>query len=142
LIGEHEPIFILTILPETGILRFEHIETEEELAFRIRQLLDSGEEVSISVSFGFRLQISKPPLRYLVAPWGKTPLFDPLPQELQLEDDGYIGKRYEAPGAETESPEEELPAAAANDEEEAEPQTVDDTASIFASTDFQDDEDG
>lgn len=135
---------MLTVLPETGILRFEHLASEEELAFRIKQLLESGEEVAISVTFGFRLQISKPPLRYLVAPWGNTPLFDPLPQLLSLEDDGYIGKRYDPPAAEVLSPDADDPAAAAQDEEEEEQprSTVDESTNIFASTDFDDDDDG
>lgn len=130
---------MLTVLPETGILRFEHIASEEELAFRIKQLLESGEEVSISVTFGYRLQISKPPLRYLVAPWGNSPLFNPLPQELTLEDDGYIGERYELPSAELQPPDEDAPAAA--EEEEEQPRsTVDESTNIFASTDFDDDD--
>lgn len=137
-----EPRYVLTLVPEDGVMRFEHIATEGELKFRVQQLLNSGEEVSISITFGHRLKISKPPLRHLVTPWGNIPLFDPLPEELTLEDDGYIGPRYAVPDLMTTPPDaDELEGDDAEEEEEATP-TVDDTTNIFTSGgDFEEDDD-
>ncbi len=137
-----EPSYLLTVVPEDGILRFENLATEDELKFRIRQLLDSGEEVAISVSVGYQLRISKPPLRHLVTPWGNLPLFDPLPPDLTLETDGYIGPRYEAPALMTDPPDtDDLTGDDEEDEEEEAAQpTVDETTNIFNSGDFDDDD--
>lgn len=132
----------LTLLPESGIMRHESYTDEVALAARIRELLNTDEEVAVSLSFGFRLGISKPPLRYLVTPWGNLPLFDPLPAQLDIEDDGFLGKRYDELGIQREAPDEDEvdlnrdPDAEDEEEEEEEAvSTVDDEVDIFTQRD-------
>lgn len=146
------PTYILAIVPETGVLRHETFSDESELVLRLRALEDSGEEISISISVGYRLQISKPPLRYLVAPWGRTPLFDPLAEELTLEDDGFLGKRYDdllppATAPDQDEVDAEIAAGDVHDEddeddEEDDAPTVDDAADIFSQRSEDADDDG
>jgi hypothetical protein len=133
------PSLILTIVPEEGILRHEVFTAEEALLTRVRELLDGSQEVAVSISFGYRLAISKPPLRYLVAPWGNIPLFDPLPQQLQLEEDGFLGRRYDEFLPLTEQPDDDADVPVAEEstestEEGEEPLTVDDDDDIFSQT--------
>lgn len=142
---QHEPQLILAILPETGVLRHETFSNEADLHRRLRELLDSEEEVSVSISVGFRLLISKPPLRYIVTPWGRTPLFEPLVDELSVEEDGFLGRRYDdlLPPAEEpdEDEEEEEDAADQHDEDEDDTPTVDEAPDIFTQRRDGDEED-
>lgn len=134
---------IMTLVPETGVLRQETFDNEADFIARLRSLLDSDEEVAVSLSLGFKLGVSRPPLRFLVTPWGNQPLFNPLPAELSLEEDGFLGKRYDELAIQHEEPDEdEVDTLGELDgTEEEEEATVDDAVDIFTQRGDDEEED-
>ncbi len=106
-----EPLFQLAVFPEDGLPRVESFDTLDALAIRIREL--DSHDVTAFPFFGYRLGISKPPLRYLVTPWGNQPLFDSPSENLELEDDGFLGKRQPILQVPDTAEEEDLPAPTA-----------------------------
>lgn len=62
--------------------------TVEEAAARLRELVNK--DVSVACFKGVRLNVSKPPMRYLMTPEGNIPLFDTDPV-IEPDDTGYLG---------------------------------------------------
>lgn len=81
----------LMLFTEEGELKLEEFPHLAALIARMQELL--GQPVSVVPVLGYRLSISKGPARYLVTPFGNFPLFLPTTPELELEEDGYLGKR-------------------------------------------------
>lgn len=82
------PGFHAVVLDSEGVFRVESFTAIEELAQRLKQLIDT--DVSVACFSGSRLAISKPPYRYLLTPEGNVALFD-VPEELEPDDTGYLG---------------------------------------------------
>lgn len=82
--------FHAAVLQPNGDYRTYTFNSLAELVAYVRGLVDH--DTSVFCFAGTQLKISKPPLRYLLTPWGPQPLFD-LPQEANLEadDTGYLG---------------------------------------------------
>jgi hypothetical protein len=78
----------VVILDTYGTFSTETYETADALALRLKDLVDR--DVSVSCFCGARVQISKPPLRYLMTPQGNIPLFDEQP-DIEPDDTGYLG---------------------------------------------------
>lgn len=76
------------VLHPDGTFATEEHATLEELAARLKTLID--QDVSVSCFHGTRLPISKPPLRYLMAPTGNIALFN-VPNAPEPDDSGYLG---------------------------------------------------
>lgn len=83
-----QPAWHVVILDTYGTFSTETFETAEQLAERLKALVDC--DVSVSCFFGSRVLISKPPLRYLMAPPGNIPLFAAQPT-IEPDDTGYLG---------------------------------------------------
>ena len=77
------------ILHADGTYTVEEFDALEKLAARLRALIDR--DVSVFTFAGTRLQISKPPFRHLLTPWGNLPLFTAPDAELEPDDTGYLG---------------------------------------------------
>lgn len=88
-----EPSFYLLVLNEEGVIERYRYDTDAQLQTRLRELIDVR-DVQVFPFLGHPLAISKAPLRYLVTPFGNLPLFDTELRALELEEDGYVGKRY------------------------------------------------
>jgi hypothetical protein len=85
-----EPVrFYAAILHADGVYNVEEFETLDALVARVKGLVDR--DVSVFSFAGTRLQISKPPFRHLLTPWGAQPLFDPPGDNLEPDDSGYLG---------------------------------------------------
>lgn len=82
------PVWHVVILDTYGTFSTETFETADQLAARLKDLVDH--DVSVSCFYGARIQISKPPLRYLMTPQGNIPLFAEQP-EIEPDDTGYLG---------------------------------------------------
>lgn len=80
--------FYAVILHPDGSFATETFPTVEEMTARIKELINR--DVSVSCFKGARLNISKPPLRYLMTPDGNIPLFDTAPI-IEPDDSGYLG---------------------------------------------------
>jgi hypothetical protein len=76
------------ILDAYGEFSTETFETADQLAARLKELIDR--DVSVSCFYGARVPISKPPTRYLMTPQGNIPLFA-APTEVEPDDSGYLG---------------------------------------------------
>jgi hypothetical protein len=83
------PKFYAAILHADGTYNVEEFETLDLLVARVKGLVDR--DVSVFSFAGTRLQISKPPFRHLLTPWGPQPLFDPPGENLEPDDSGYLG---------------------------------------------------
>jgi hypothetical protein len=92
--------YYAVVLTAAGALETRSFDTLAELTQHLRELVDR--DVSVSCFRGQRIGISKPPLRYLMAPEGPQPLFT-LPEEnLEEDETGYLGvdpAHLEAPPA-------------------------------------------
>jgi hypothetical protein len=83
---EHFYIVILRADGEFGVEEFNALEAMTE---RMKDLIDH--DVSVFSFAGARLQISKPPFRHLLTPWGNLPLFDVPKDNFEPDDTGYLG---------------------------------------------------
>jgi hypothetical protein len=81
--------YYAAILHSDGTYTVEEFDALEKLAARLRELIDR--DVSVFTFAGTRLQISKPPFRHLLTPWGNLPLFTAPDAELEPDDTGYLG---------------------------------------------------
>ncbi|NBT75195.1 hypothetical protein EBZ80_18575 [bacterium] len=77
------------VLRADGELGVESFDTRDELVARIKALVDH--DVTVFSFAGIRLNISKPPFRHLLTPWGNLPLFDIPKESLEPDDTGYLG---------------------------------------------------
>lgn len=77
-----------SILLPNGDFVVETFSSATALAHRLKELIDR--DVSVHCFFGDRMQISKPPYRYLMTPEGNVALYD-VPEELEPDDTGYLG---------------------------------------------------
>lgn len=76
------------ILLPNGDFVVETFESAADLAVRLKTLVDR--DASVYCFSGDRLQISKPPYRYLMTPKENIPLYD-VPAEPEPDDTGYLG---------------------------------------------------
>ena len=76
------------ILHPDGTFATEAFETIEAMAARLKELVNR--DVSVACFSGSRLNISKPPMRYLMTPTGNIPLFDTEPV-IEPDETGYLG---------------------------------------------------
>jgi hypothetical protein len=81
--------FYAAILHADGTYAVEAFDALEQLVERVKALIDR--DVSVFSFAGTRLQISKPPFRHLMTPWGPQPLFNPPAENLEPDDTGYLG---------------------------------------------------
>lgn len=82
--------FYASVLQPTGEYTVHDFGTMPELLTFVRGLVDR--DTSVFCFAGTQLKISKPPMRYLLTPWGHQPLFDlPNPDALEPDDTGYLG---------------------------------------------------
>lgn len=81
--------YYAAILHADGAYLVEEFDSVDALAGRLRELIDR--DVSVFTFAGVRLQISKPPFRHLLTPWGNLPLFTAPDAELEPDDTGYLG---------------------------------------------------
>lgn len=81
--------YYAAILHSDGAYVVEEFGTVDALAARLRELIDR--DVSVFTFAGVRLQISKPPFRHLLTPWGNLPLFKAPDADLEPDDTGYLG---------------------------------------------------
>lgn len=82
--------YYAAVLKPTGEYQTHAFDTLEELVAFVRSLVDH--DTSVFCFAGTQLKISKPPLRYLLTPWGPQPLFDaPDTDKLEPDDTGYLG---------------------------------------------------
>jgi hypothetical protein len=95
-------------------------DTVEELGAAIRAA--DGSHTAVVPMLGYRMWITKPPLRHLEHTGGMLPLFD-TSGAFEREEDGFLGVRetLSAPqGMDDEAPDEPPPAAAAVEDDDAE----------------------
>jgi hypothetical protein len=85
---EKLPEFHAAILTADGEFATESFHTAQELAARLRELVDR--DVSVSCFHGARLPISKPPYRYLMTKDANLPLWA-APETIEPDDTGYLG---------------------------------------------------
>jgi hypothetical protein len=83
---EHYYAVILTM---EGDFKVEEFDALEKLTARLKELVNR--DVSVFSFAGVRLNISKPPLRHLLTPWGNIPLFDIAEDNLEPDETGYLG---------------------------------------------------
>lgn len=81
--------YYAAILHADGTYVVEEFAALDKLAARLRELIDR--DVSVFTFAGLRLQISKPPFRHLLTPWGNMPLFTAPDADLEPDDSGYLG---------------------------------------------------
>jgi hypothetical protein len=81
--------FYAVILHANGDFGVETFDALDNLVNRIKALVDK--DVSVFSFSGHLLPVSKPPFRHLLTPWGPKPLFDLQPDELEIDDTGYLG---------------------------------------------------
>jgi hypothetical protein len=81
--------YYAAILHADGTYVVEEFAALDNLAARLRELIDR--DVSVFTFAGLRLQISKPPFRHLLTPWGNLPLFTAPDADLEPDDSGYLG---------------------------------------------------
>lgn len=81
-------LFHVVILHPDGAFSAEVFETVELLAARLKELINR--DVSVACYQGVRLNISKPPMRYLMTPNGNVPLFD-TETKIEPDETGYLG---------------------------------------------------
>ena len=80
--------FYAVILHPDGTFATEQFDATEQMVARLKELVHR--DVSVSCFCGVRLNISKPPMRYLMTPTGNLPLFDADPV-IEPDDTGYLG---------------------------------------------------
>jgi len=83
--------FYAAVLQADGEYKTHEFSALPELINFVRSLIDH--DASVFCFAGTQLKISKPPLRYLLTPWGAPqPLFDvPTVETLEADDTGYLG---------------------------------------------------
>lgn len=81
--------YYAAILHADGTYTVEEFDALDKLAARLRELIDR--DVSVFTFAGLRLQISKPPFRHLLSPWGNLPLYSAPDADLEPDDTGYLG---------------------------------------------------
>jgi len=81
--------YYAVILSPEGDFKVEEFDALEKLTARLKELVNR--DVSVFSFAGVRLNISKPPLRYLLTPWGNMPLFDMSTDNLEPDETGYLG---------------------------------------------------
>jgi hypothetical protein len=86
-----EPQLYLVVAPSGGIACVEPMAALEDLQARLMAL--EGEDVQVFIFSGERYQVTKGPYRYLTSPSADAiELFDlPKPEELEIDDEGYLG---------------------------------------------------
>lgn len=85
----HPGNYYAAILHADGTYAVEEFDELDKLAARLRELIDR--DVSVFTFAGLRLQISKPPFRHLLTPWGNLPLYSAPDADLEPDDTGYLG---------------------------------------------------
>jgi hypothetical protein len=85
--GQAEKLYAV-ILHSDGTFATEAFENIEAMVARLKELIDR--DVSVACFSGVRLNISKPPMRYLMTPAENIPLFDTAPV-IEPDDTGYLG---------------------------------------------------
>jgi len=81
--------YYAVILSPEGDFKVEEFDALEKLTTRLKELINK--DVSVFSFAGVRLNISKPPFRHLLTPWGNMPLFDISTDSLEPDDTGYLG---------------------------------------------------
>jgi hypothetical protein len=81
--------YYAVILSPEGDFNVEAFDTLEKLTARLKELVNK--DVSVFSFAGVRLNISKPPFRHLLTPWGNMPLFDVATDALEPDETGYLG---------------------------------------------------
>lgn len=81
-------LFHAVILHHDGTFGTESFMSAEDMAARLKQLIDH--DVSVSCFHGSRVHISKPPMRHLMLPDKNVPLFDTGPT-IEPDESGYLG---------------------------------------------------
>ena len=83
------PRFYAAVLRSDGEYVVEEFETANALAAGLKELINR--DVSVFAFMGQRLHISKPPMRFLMAPGGNIPLFEIQTENLEPDVTGYLG---------------------------------------------------
>lgn len=97
--------FYLVIVPDDSHPRVEEFDTIADLLDEIREHL--GTPTSLFPFMGHHMGISKGPNRFLGTPYGSVPLFVvPDADDLEFEDNGYVGEDNELSAPTTESEDE------------------------------------
>lgn len=81
--------YYAAVLYADGKYAVEEFEELPALAARLQELINR--DVSVFTFAGVRLQISKPPFRHLLTPWGNLPLFKAPDADLEPDETGYLG---------------------------------------------------
>lgn len=81
-------LYHAVILQADGSFTAEVFESADALAARLKTLINR--DVSVACYRGQRLNVSKPPMRYLMTPSGNIPLFDAA-AAIEPDDTGYLG---------------------------------------------------
>lgn len=81
-------LFHAVILHSDGTFTAETFSDANSLATRLKDLVNR--DVSVACYCGQRLNVSKPPMRYLMTPDGNIPLFDAEPV-IEPDETGYLG---------------------------------------------------
>lgn len=81
-------LFHVVILHPDGAFSAEVFDTVDALANRLKTLINH--DVSVACYQGHRINISKPPMRYLMTPDGNVPLFD-TDVPVEPDETGYLG---------------------------------------------------
>jgi hypothetical protein len=81
-------LFHAVILQSDGTFTAETFDDANSLAARLKDLVNR--DVSVACYQGQRLNVSKPPMRYLMTPDGNIPLFDTDPV-IEPDETGYLG---------------------------------------------------
>ena len=113
------------ILTHTGEFTTESFVTREELAARLKELIDK--DISVSCFVGQRVHISKPPYRYLMTPEGNIALFS-VPDAPEPDETGYLGVD---PAHLEEPPQIQMPPVAAQQSDEFFSDVTSDLRNVF-----------
>lgn len=80
--------FYAVLLHPDGTFATEKFDTVDALAVRLKELINR--DVSVSCFKGVKLNVSKPPMRYLMTPDANVPLFNTEPT-IEADETGYLG---------------------------------------------------
>lgn len=132
--GQKFMLFYTTSIGDAGVHEFDNI---DDLVSKIREY--EGEDVTLFPVMGWRMRISKPPMRYLLTPFGNLPLFEMPTLDNVSDDDAYMGEATVPMTAPTSSPDER--GATPEDEDVIwDSQSYDESETLVAEDETEDEE--